>query len=464
MLFLLLSILLVIAYLTYRVIYNPVRLAADRISQVTEQQILPGEDELDFMTGSVNRMHTHNTALSSQLAELFIMRVMRGEISDKDIDSYLAQDAARQMPASYRIVTITLCYEGDNYDEQFAVRDACGRRLVEYLSDNYGTLLFLNPIYSSRAVICIIGEEEKDPSDSKAEMIYSAARSYIEQYPDFHAGVGVSGVHHSMHNLTAAYRESVFALNKPHSEEAPEDREQVNELQEGPVESYCRYYKKAEEAYPSINSSEYEQQLLEGIRLADKDMAYDAVNRLIRSLKENPLEDGGEVPVLLRIVNTIILGARQNNIIIDGLFRNDLRMVYRNIIGFFDLDETRRYIKYVLIDPVIDNAQYNMFSQSRAIMNAVEQVVEEKKGNVTLAECAEALNYDSSYIWKILKKEKGVTFTEYVEQYRLRMAKQLLEETDMTISAIASELYYTNAQNFIRFFSRMEGTTPGKYR
>lgn len=70
-----------------------------------------------------------------------------------------------------------------------------------------------------------------------------------------------------------------------------------------PAESYCRYYKKAEEAYPSINSSEYEQQLLEGIRLADKDMAYDAVNRLIRSLKENPLEDAGEVKFENRLIN-----------------------------------------------------------------------------------------------------------------------------------------------------------------
>ena len=75
------------------------------------------------------------------------------------------------------------------------------------------------------------------------------------------------------------------------------------EVTKGDYAKATYYYKKAEEAYPSINSSEYEQQLLEGIRLADKDMAYDAVNRLIRSLKENPLEDAGEVKFENRLIN-----------------------------------------------------------------------------------------------------------------------------------------------------------------
>ena len=63
-----------------------------------------------------------------------------------------------------------------------------------------------------------------------------------------------------------------------------------------------------------------------------------------------------------------------------------------------------------------------------------------------------------------LKEEKDMTFTEYVEKYKIKMAKKLLTETNMTVGAISEKLNYTNAQNFIRFFNKMEGMTPGKFR
>ena len=63
-----------------------------------------------------------------------------------------------------------------------------------------------------------------------------------------------------------------------------------------------------------------------------------------------------------------------------------------------------------------------------------------------------------------MKNELGITFTEYVAQYKIERAKELLTQTDMSVAAIAEHLKYTNAQNFIRFFSKMTDVTPGKYR
>jgi AraC-like DNA-binding protein len=37
-------------------------------------------------------------------------------------------------------------------------------------------------------------------------------------------------------------------------------------------------------------------------------------------------------------------------------------------------------------------------------------------------------------------------------------------QLNKSVSDIALELGYTNAQNFIRFFSKGTGLTPGKYR
>ena len=67
-------------------------------------------------------------------------------------------------------------------------------------------------------------------------------------------------------------------------------------------------------------------------------------------------------------------------------------------------------------------------------------------------------------MWKALKLVSGKAFSELTEEYKLEEARNLLLHTDKKITDIAMELGYSNTQNFIRFFSKKTGMTPGKYR
>ena len=71
----------------------------------------------------------------------------------------------------------------------------------------------------------------------------------------------------------------------------------------------------------------------------------------------------------------------------------------------------------------------------------------------------------ASYLYlKILKMNRGKSFSDYVEEYKLEEAKRLLLNSSMSVAEIAAELNYTNSKNFIRFFSKSMGITPGKFR
>nr|WP_305131727.1 helix-turn-helix transcriptional regulator [uncultured Acetatifactor sp.] len=98
------------------------------------------------------------------------------------------------------------------------------------------------------------------------------------------------------------------------------------------------------------------------------------------------------------------------------------------------------------------------------MLQDIETQIRESKGNITLSECADALGVHPTYVWKVLKMEKGKSFMDYVEEYKLEEAMRLLLQTDLTVAEIAVRLNYTNAQNFIRFFSKSTGVTPGKFR
>jgi AraC-like DNA-binding protein len=64
----------------------------------------------------------------------------------------------------------------------------------------------------------------------------------------------------------------------------------------------------------------------------------------------------------------------------------------------------------------------------------------------------------------MFRKETGMNFSDYLAGFRHDMAKSWLSETEMKITEVAERLQYTNAQNFIRQFRKLEGMTPGQYR
>ncbi|MBP3360670.1 MAG: AraC family transcriptional regulator [Clostridia bacterium] len=65
---------------------------------------------------------------------------------------------------------------------------------------------------------------------------------------------------------------------------------------------------------------------------------------------------------------------------------------------------------------------------------------------------------------KIVKNSTGRTFTEYVEEHRLMLAKQLLEESGEEIRVISERCGFFNYDTFYRFFKKHTGTSPAKWR
>ena len=81
-----------------------------------------------------------------------------------------------------------------------------------------------------------------------------------------------------------------------------------------------------------------------------------------------------------------------------------------------------------------------------------------------MEEMAKLCHLSQSYFSKLFAKEMGETFTAYVTKLKLRHAKQMLQETDATISKIAEELSFSDDGYFIRVFKKHEGITPSVYR
>ena len=84
--------------------------------------------------------------------------------------------------------------------------------------------------------------------------------------------------------------------------------------------------------------------------------------------------------------------------------------------------------------------------------------------NITLEEMAAKFHLSEPYISKYIKDKSGKTFGEHVMGIRMKKAKTLLKNGNMTVENIAYSVGYQNVEHFNRLFKKFYELTPVQYR
>ncbi|MGN0369729.1 MAG: 2-isopropylmalate synthase [Butyrivibrio sp.] len=83
---------------------------------------------------------------------------------------------------------------------------------------------------------------------------------------------------------------------------------------------------------------------------------------------------------------------------------------------------------------------------------------------ITLEGLAAKFHLSEPYISKYIKDKSGKTFGEHVANIRMKKAKVLLKNGNMTVENIAISVGYPNVEHFNRQFKKMFDMTPVQYR
>lgn len=81
-----------------------------------------------------------------------------------------------------------------------------------------------------------------------------------------------------------------------------------------------------------------------------------------------------------------------------------------------------------------------------------------------LYEIAEQFHFNTNYISQLFSKELGVSFSEYITQYRMDMAEKLLLESNAPVKVICSQVGINDYFYFNRLFKKYKGVTPNQMR
>lgn len=95
------------------------------------------------------------------------------------------------------------------------------------------------------------------------------------------------------------------------------------------------------------------------------------------------------------------------------------------------------------------------------ILSYMEEHLEE---DCSLKGAAHALGYDYTYLSRFFLGQMGISFTAFLNQYRISRACHLLADTSESVSFVAMKCGYGSLRTFNRNFRRLTGRTPLEYR
>lgn len=83
---------------------------------------------------------------------------------------------------------------------------------------------------------------------------------------------------------------------------------------------------------------------------------------------------------------------------------------------------------------------------------------------ISLDDIATEMGMNRSAFCTYFKRHKGITFMQFVTQYRLNTACGLLKHSQKSISEIGYLVGFCDLPHFIRVFTKEKGMSPSKYR
>lgn len=113
---------------------------------------------------------------------------------------------------------------------------------------------------------------------------------------------------------------------------------------------------------------------------------------------------------------------------------------------------------------VIDNGSSTQKNYSFTIHKAIQLIRRHYIQKISVSDIAASLNINRSYFCAIFKKEVGITPKEYIDNYRISAAQEILKQSNLTVAEIAESAGYNDTAAFSKAFKQKTGISPLSYK
>ncbi|MCF8020700.1 DNA-binding response regulator [Petrocella atlantisensis] len=138
------------------------------------------------------------------------------------------------------------------------------------------------------------------------------------------------------------------------------------------------------------------------------------------------------------------------------------------------IEERKEQIKQLERQVLIEEGKTELFyeesydnnydGRKRYVTKAVKWIEEHYQEGIAIGEVAEALEISESYLSRLFKKYTDYTFVEFLTDYRLKMAIQLLRDHTIKVYEVSEKVGYNDPKYFSILFKKKIGVTPMEFK
>lgn len=443
-------------------LYRPVRRLREFVdTQVKVEDNWQNEWEhikygIEHLSYDKERLERFVDEQKEQLLRTFVMRMIRAELSEEKI----AQSMERygiSPEKCYMVMAMDCIFDEEQFRENGIDQDAVRISMLEELPPVLKQYFAFTPIYYSDVLIFVASAGKVEDLKDKAEVLTMALEEYGYQKYDGHVILGVSRAFHQLTYMKTAFNESMEALKSNTGISWDEE-----DCWKGAVTYYDDF--QMENSAGNVYNQVLEQEMVSAVDSCDKEESGKIIDEFLLQLNRKNVSSGEKNILLYRLFFAILQVGSDAGVSADRIFGEREVEVIGKITQLHHLEQEKAFFKNQVADRVIDALMNQRQKHSTNASNQIMALIKKRKGDITVAECAELLNYHPGYIWRVLKQEKNMSFTDLAALEKVEAAKHLLLGTSLSVAEIAARLNYSNTQNFIRFFSKYALVTPGRFR
>lgn len=193
-----------------------------------------------------------------------------------------------------------------------------------------------------------------------------------------------------------------------------------------------------------------------------------AANQLLHQIFTDNLDKRSMTPEMINnlfnaLVGTAIRSIYEMQTTIGRVFGEEID-IYTQMAAKSTVEEKMKYTYSICKSIALYAGERKNNQNSKVYQKIKSYVAEHYKKELSLVKVAEVVGLSPSYLSFIFKDASGMNFVDFVNEYRLEKAKELLTATSMTILQVAESVGYINANTFSKTFKRYIGISPGQFR
>ena len=149
--------------------------------------------------------------------------------------------------------------------------------------------------------------------------------------------------------------------------------------------------------------------------------------------------------------------------VISLCFKIDLRLGMGTIIT--DLREISASADYAQSCLVSEDGEDHQLQQNHLVALAKKYVRDNlDDSELGFDKVCDHIGITKIYFGRLFQKEEGLSFNSYINQCRIELAKDILENSNLRVSEVAAKVGFTNTKYFSVVFKSTTGMTPLDYR